>query len=66
MRLQPTDTRAMLTGLPHDIQNATAHLCCLHVLPLWWLDAEDDENKFVPVMAFECRGIEPTAFHPGK
>jgi Eukaryotic protein of unknown function (DUF866) len=24
----------------------------------------DDSEQFVPVMAFECRGIEPTKFHP--
>jgi hypothetical protein len=24
----------------------------------------DDEGKFVPVVGFECRGLEPVAFHP--
>ena len=23
----------------------------------------EDDGKFVPIAAFECRGIEPTAFH---
>lgn len=31
---------------------------------LWCVSAEDDDGKWVPVVAFECRGIEPTAFHP--
>jgi hypothetical protein len=26
--------------------------------------ADEDDGQFVPLMAFECRGIEPTAFHP--
>jgi len=25
---------------------------------------EDDSGKFVPVLALECRGIEPYAYHP--
>jgi hypothetical protein len=25
---------------------------------------EDDSGSFVPVLALECRGLEPTAFHP--
>lgn len=24
----------------------------------------DDSDSFVPVLAFECRGLEPYAFHP--
>eukprot|EP00198_Chlamydomonas_reinhardtii_P005159 XP_001694495.1 predicted protein [Chlamydomonas reinhardtii] len=26
--------------------------------------ASDDDGKFVPIIAFECRGLEPIAFHP--
>jgi hypothetical protein len=25
---------------------------------------EEDNGKFVPVIAFECRGLEPVAYHP--
>ncbi|GIL76787.1 hypothetical protein Vretimale_8731 [Volvox reticuliferus] len=24
----------------------------------------DDDGKFVPIIAFECRGLDPIAFHP--
>eukprot|EP00882_Tetradesmus_deserticola_P007366 GHRQ01007760.1.p2 GENE.GHRQ01007760.1~~GHRQ01007760.1.p2 ORF type:complete len:163 (+),score=60.18 GHRQ01007760.1:249-737(+) len=43
------------------------HECSINVMQLKGVTravTEDDEGKFVPVMAFECRGIEPTAFHP--
>eukprot|EP00879_Flechtneria_rotunda_P010158 GHRR01010619.1.p1 GENE.GHRR01010619.1~~GHRR01010619.1.p1 ORF type:complete len:164 (+),score=32.79 GHRR01010619.1:95-586(+) len=43
------------------------HECSINVQQLKGVTramSEDDENKWVPVMAFECRGIEPTAFHP--
>jgi hypothetical protein len=26
--------------------------------------AEEDNGKWVPVIAFECRGLEPVAYHP--
>lgn len=25
---------------------------------------KDDQGKFVPIAGFECRGVEPTAWHP--
>jgi len=34
------------------------------VIAVAFVHTEDDDGKWVPVVAFECRGIEPTAFHP--
>jgi hypothetical protein len=33
-------------------------------LPAPQTPAEEDSGKFVPVAAFECRGLEPMAYHP--
>jgi hypothetical protein len=39
--------------LPHKF--TTCHLCALH--------AETDTGSWVPVVGFDCRGLEPVGFH---
>ncbi|GBF90293.1 hypothetical protein Rsub_02399 [Raphidocelis subcapitata] len=46
---------------------ASKHEAYLNVLEIKGVTREitaDDSGKFVPVIAFECRGLEPIAYHP--
>ena len=29
-----------------------------------WCHAEKDSGSFVPITAFDCRGLDPTGWHP--
>ena len=29
-----------------------------------WCHAEKDNGSFVPIIAFDCRGLDPTGWHP--
>ena len=37
--------------------------CCVSAIVFCCL-AVDDDGKFVPVVAFECRGLEPIKYQP--
>lgn len=46
---------------------ASKHEAYINVLEVKGVTREvtaDDGGKWVPVMAFECRGLEPVAYHP--
>ena len=29
-----------------------------------WCHADKDSGSFVPIIAFDCRGLDPTGWHP--
>jgi hypothetical protein len=64
LRWEGDKKRALIEVLNMDqVKNILEKKNKLHELPRDYL-TEDDSGSFVPVLALECRNLEPYAFHP--